>query len=111
MNKIKFIIIALIIAMSIFGCKTNLNFSKKTTVVGIALNAKLAAVVVTSDSSHYYLDGVDCWDEKYYGKSVIVKGKVIKKTGTPFDINNPQQVITGDYYIIKRPKYYLNTEE
>jgi hypothetical protein len=111
MNKTKFIIITIIFAFSLVGCKTSLLFTKKITVVGIALDAKLAAVVVLSDSSHYYLYGVDHWDKKYYGKIVIVKGKVIKKPGTPIEINSPKQVIIDDYYIIKRPKYHLHTEK
>jgi hypothetical protein len=49
------------------------------TVTGIALNAKLGAIVQT-DNSTYYVEGLESWSDIFFKKGVEVKG--ILKTET-----------------------------
>jgi len=47
---------------------------KRIEVTGKALNAKAGAVVVEADQTTYYVDGLEFWGNKVYGKKVKVSG-------------------------------------
>jgi len=78
---------------------------KKILVIGKALNAMGGAVVIKAGDTAFYLQGVDSWDRKFYGKKVRVSGTLIvvrkKKPGNPL-----AQVILVQR-IIKKPKWEL----
>ena len=62
------------------GWTTTETTKGKISVRGIAENAKGGAIVVTADSNIYYLDNIDSWDNKFYGRQVEVKGKLKIRT-------------------------------
>lgn len=55
------------------------NSSDKDVVIfGEARDAKAGAIVISIiDKRVYYIDGVDYWDPKIYGKKVKVSGKLL----------------------------------
>jgi hypothetical protein len=84
--------------------------SHKTTVVGIALNMKGGAIVET-DLGNYLLEGLDRWNDKYYGKKVKVTGKLVVKIHKKQSTDSIQvQERVGTLRILKRPKWKLFEE-
>jgi hypothetical protein len=98
-----------IITLTTLSCSPNLtdHNDKKFVVIGTALNAKGAAVVVT-DSGHYYLEGLDSWDEKYYGKQVKVTGtlRVTIHERESTDTMERQEIV-GRVSTIEKPEWKL----
>ena len=80
---------------------------KKVIVIGTALDEKDGAVVET-DKFVYLLDGLDAWDEKYYGKKVKVTGrsKIEYHEKQSTDSVLVQERV-GVWRIIKHPKWSL----
>ncbi len=81
---------------------------KRVTVIGTAYNAKGSACVSVDNGGMYFLDGLDRWDEKYYGKKVKVTGTLVlvhhEKQST--DSVEVQEWV-GTRRILKRPKWSL----
>lgn len=98
-----FIKMWLISAIMISGYQHAKN--KKVEVTGKALNAKAGAIVIGVDQIPYYLEGMEQWDRKIYGKKVRVTGTLVilrsKKPNYP-----PAQEILVQR-IIKKPKWQL----
>lgn len=84
------------------------NCNNRITVIGIAVDDKNIAVVLTDDKGGYFLDGLDQWDEVYLGKKVKVTGKLVIKThekqSTP---ERSVQERVGTMKILKKPKWSL----
>jgi hypothetical protein len=84
----------------------NTNY-KRITVVGIALQNKIGAVLKT-DKGYYVVDGLDEWGEKYYEKKVEVTGRlVVKVLESKSSFPGEMQEITGKLAILKKPKWRL----
>ncbi len=62
---------------------------QRITITGIALNAKLGAIV-RSEDDEYYIDGLDEWPEKLHRKKVRVTGYFRS------EYHNPKNLITKD---------------
>ena len=62
-----------------------------------------------TDKIIYLLDGLDEWDEKYYGKKVKVTGRLKIEVHKKRSIEGGPQVQerVGTIAIIKRPKWSL----
>lgn len=85
------------------------NLSPKITVIGMALNDKYGAIVET-ENGDYILDGVDKWEEEYYGKRVSVTGrfKVVENRRNKGDNTGPQvQRREGKCFILRKPSWKL----
>jgi hypothetical protein len=81
--------------------------NKRITIVGMAQQAKEGAIV-KSDSGHYYVDGLDEWDEKYYGKKVKVTGRLIVEVHEARSTYPGEfQELAGKKATLKRPKWSL----
>ncbi len=81
---------------------------KKIEVTGKALNAMGGAVVTGADKYTYYVEGLDHWDKKFYGKEVKVSGVLVLENSPKKDYPKPgEQVIAGGKRIIKSPKWQL----
>ena len=90
-------------------CNNNSN-EQRITIVGRTFVNKFQAAVKTDDSLVYYLQGIYGWDEKYLGKRVKVKGKLMP-------ILPPMVLIPGSYHtrqprlrdgrFLKKPKWSL----
>ncbi len=84
--------------------------SHRITVIGIALDEKDGAIVET-EQGNYWLEELDRWDEKYYGKKVKVTGKLVIKTYKKQSTDSIQvQEHVGTVRILKRPKWKLLEE-
>lgn len=77
---------------------------KQIVVTGKAINAMGGAVVVCADQASYYLDGMDHWDSKYYGKKIKVSGILVVITKTK---KKPVEQVILVQHIIKQPKWQL----
>jgi hypothetical protein len=77
------------------------------TIIGYAYNLKLGAVVHTSDSLRYFIDGLFAWNETYLMKKVIVKGVLlIKETScSAHDSTDTIQSSTNSNHIERRIMY------
>jgi len=80
--------------------------NKKIVIIGKALNGKGGAlVVVKAGGFPYYLDGMDSWNKKFYGKRVKVSGTLViyrkKKHAEPPAVEIMEQ------RIIKKPTWQL----
>ena len=80
-------------------------------IIGKADNSKGGAVVVSNqDNKVYFLDGFDSWNEKIYGKTIKVKGKLlikkIKEIPKQLGLPIPQQMI-GTKRTILEPNWEL----
>jgi hypothetical protein len=81
--------------------------NKRITIVGIAQQAKEGAIVI-SDNGHYYVDGLDEWDEKYCGKKVKVTGRLIVEVHEARSTYPGEfQELVGKKAILKKPKWSL----
>ena len=81
----------------------------KIQVTGVAIDCKAgAAVISVEDSSLYYLDGIDYWNENTIGKKIKVEGKLLLKNFPPYDGGLVVQSIVGDSVrFILEPKWKL----
>jgi hypothetical protein len=104
--KIIFLKLCLLLVVVFSGAQHPAN--KKIDVTGKALNAMGGAVVVVgANRDTYYLEGMDHWSRKFYGKKVRVTGTlVIIRTPTEDEKGRPQQVIP-EQWLIKKPKWTL----
>ena len=97
-----------------FSCNvskhSNNTMNKRITVIGTALDDKGYAIVII-DTPHrrkYFLDGLEEWDKKYYGKKVKVTGiLVIEKHERQSTDSVWVQEYVGTMKIIKKPKLSL----
>ena len=79
---------------------------KKIEIVGKALNAKAGAVVVSADQVTYYVDGLESWDKKVYGKKIKVSGILVIENLPKDDHQElPAAEIKGVKRTIKKPKW------
>lgn len=85
----------------------NLKNYEKTTISGVARDAKASAVIVTKEDSIYYIDGLDYWGKKYLNKVIVVEGYMV-------NINNSRStdsVIHSQSVefqrVIMKPKYKI----
>jgi hypothetical protein len=99
--------------MSLAGCghskKTDTTIAgKDTTIIGRALNAKGGAVVVDKNDSTWYIESLDSWGRKVYGKIVKVSGKLVIEIHDPIKPGEPvRQQIIGRQLILSKPKWKL----
>lgn len=79
----------------------------KIKVTGVAIDCKAgAAVISVVDSSLYYLDGIDYWDENTIGRKIRVEGKLLLKNFPPHESGLVVQSIVGDSVrFILEPKW------
>jgi hypothetical protein len=95
-------IMASILATSPDSCN-----NKKITVIGVALDDKPYAIVQT-EQGRYFVDRLDAWDEKYYGKKVKVTGILHIEQHKKQSTDSVQvQEIVGTIRSIKRAKWEL----
>jgi hypothetical protein len=95
----------------IFSCLTiGCGVFKKDmiTVSGFALDAKAGAIIMVNEEMPYYIDGLDHWDEKYYGKKLIVTGYLkkvkYKQRSTP---DKKVQEMKGTQLVMMEPEWRL----
>ena len=96
-----------------FSCNVSKHSSntmnKRITVIGIALEDKGGAIVIT-DTPHrkYFIDGLDEWNEKYYGKKIKVTGILViyEQEDLSTDSVKIQDVI-GNVATLMKPKWGL----
>ncbi len=83
--------------------------NEKIEVTGKALNAKGGAVVVVgADKNTYYLEGIEYWDKKIYGKMIKVSGILVVESTPKKDHQEPWvPEIKGAKIVIKSPKWQL----
>lgn len=60
---------------------------EEITISGIAENAKWGAIII-SDSTMYYMDGLDAWEDKVIGNRVEVTGELKIEKFTAEDLQN-----------------------
>ncbi len=79
----------------------------KVTIIGVAKNAKMGAIILTKDQDVYYIDGLHSWDEVVYQKEVKVTGILKLETFKAEDLKNKKgeykQGIAGDKKTILKP--------
>jgi hypothetical protein len=81
--------------------------NKRITVTGIARES-MAGAIVDTDNVHYFVDRLDDWDKKYYGKKVKVTGRLVIEKHEKRSTDSIQvQEIVGTVAILKRPKWSL----
>jgi hypothetical protein len=82
--------------------------NKRITIIGVAQDDKDLAIVHTSKGFNYQIDGLDEWEEKYYGKMVKVTGflriEEHKKKSTD-SIKYQERV--GTWMILEKAKWTL----
>lgn len=67
--------------------------------------------IVETDQGYYWLEGLDQWDEKYYGKKIKVTGKLVIKTHEKQSTDSIHvQERVGTVRILKRSKWRLLEE-
>ena len=81
---------------------------KRIEIVGKALNAKAGAIVVGADEATYYVDSLESWDRKVYGKNVKVSGILVIENPPKDDPRKPPVAdIKGGKKTIKKAKWEL----
>ena len=92
-----------------FGLNDKDIVTKKITVTGIAENAKAGAILITTNGPIYLLEGVDKWEDTYYGKKVKVTGRLRVKESK--NRNSDSRIVAtwgpGVRYYIKKPEWSL----
>ncbi|MFT7611772.1 MAG: hypothetical protein ACI9J3_000718 [Parvicellaceae bacterium] len=83
--------------------------SSDITIVGIAENAKMGAIILGEDKNTYYIDRLDSWDDAYYKKKVKVSGKLKETKHKKEDLKNEKgeyaQGMIGSQLIILNAKW------
>ncbi|MEI6851451.1 MAG: hypothetical protein WCL06_01360 [Bacteroidota bacterium] len=112
----KLFLISGIIAIFFSACGQNnkpthdILVKKNVTITGIANDAKLGAVIET-DSSIYYVDGLDYWPKDKYDKKITVIADLYKTSGPVFiqQKNSPakQGIPVKDSNEYEKHKYLL----
>jgi hypothetical protein len=101
----------LLLAVTIFftvSCSSQKDqaMDKKINVTGTAQNAKAGAVVVTTDNSVYYIEGMDSWSEEVLNTQVKVSGELHEVNHDEKDLVNEKgeysQGMTGTQKIIRK---------
>ncbi len=87
--------ILMIILLTFASCKTpgtkvkNKNIKEKeVTIIGIAKNAKMGAVILTENQNVYYIDVINSWDDNIKGKELRVTGVIIVETFKAEDLKS-----------------------
>ncbi len=95
--------------MVALGFSCNGLDSQRITIFGKAMDAKAGAIVISDDNGFYYLDGVDYWDKKFYGKKVKVTGILVieKREAKQKEEEEIVQEIVGTKKIIRNSKWVL----
>ena len=79
---------------------------KKINITGTTQNAKAGAVVVTTDNSVYYIEGMDSWSEEVLNTQVKVSGELHEVNHDEKDLVNEKgeysQGMTGTQKIIRK---------
>lgn len=102
----KVLCIFLIVFLNPSGYQNSPN--KKIQVTGKAYNAKAGAVVAGADKITYYLDGLESWDKKFYGKKVRVSGTLFLQSPVKHNPNDqPKQEFIGIKRTIRKPRWEL----
>lgn len=79
--------------------------NKKIVVVGKASNGKAGAIVDGPNGVPYYLEGIDHWDRRFYGKKVKVSGILVIQQFPRKDDQAPTVQFIGEQRTIKKPKW------
>ena len=97
-----------------FSCNvskpSNNTLNKTITVIGTALDDKGYAVVIidTPYRRKYFLDGLEEWRKKYYGKKVKVTGVLVVEKHEQQSTDSVWiQEYVGTMYIIKKSRWTL----
>ena len=64
-----------------------------TTIIGTAWNAKEGAMLEDAQGAFYLIDGLNEWEEKFYGKRVKVTGQLVRRPA----MGHPGPDSTGAY--------------
>jgi len=59
------------------ACNSIQNYN--SSVIGIAKNAKMGAIVITAENKIYYLGGVESWGSEFLERKVRVTGRIVSK--------------------------------
>ena len=109
-----FLRIFICMAILSFSCtilkQSSNNMSKMITVVGTALDDKGYAILIvdTPNRKKYFLDGLEEWDKKYYGKKVKVTGRLVVEKHEKQSTDSVWiQEYVGTMQLIKKPKWSL----
>ncbi|RAW01110.1 hypothetical protein [Pseudochryseolinea flava] len=79
--------------MTMFCCQN----SEKILVTGVAIDCKAGAGVLTvPDSSLYYVDGIDYWEDNVLGRRIRVEGKLLLRNFPARKDGVAVQSIVGD---------------
>jgi archaellum biogenesis ATPase FlaH len=83
--------------------------TKMITTSGIAQNGKGGALLVTDDTTIYYLEGMDTWETSLIGKRIEVTGTLKVETLNEDELKNEQgeytQGVAGDKRILVNTKW------
>ena len=97
-----------------FSCNasklSNNNINKRITVVGTALEDKGGATVITDTPQRrkYFIDGLDEWNKKYYGKKVKVTGILVIEKWEDLSTDSVLiQGYIGNVATLMKPKWGL----
>ena len=106
----KIFLFAIVLSFSCNVSKhSNDNLNSTITLIGTALDDKgYAVLIIDTPRRKYFLDGLEEWSKKYYGKKVKVKGilEVEKQERQSTDSVWIQEYV-GTMLIIKKPKWSL----
>ena len=81
------------------------KIGQQVTIEGVARNASLGAIVMTSDSTPIYMDGIERWDSATQGKSVKVTGTLRRRLLAPVATVNAKGEVShgveGESYVLE----------
>jgi hypothetical protein len=80
---------------------------QQVTIQGTARNAMAGAVVLTSNRTPIYLEGVESWDGSVDGKSISASG-VLRKRGGDDVVNASGEHasgISGEHFVLEQPTW------
>jgi hypothetical protein len=81
---------------------------KVVSVTGEAGNCKYSACLITADKDVYYVEELDNWNSKFYGKQVTVTGKLLTRYNPPIEPDEPLRAqITGYFKVFLQAKWKL----
>ncbi len=73
---------------------STLLLAQDTEIKGTAYNRKGGAVVAT-DSLHYWIEGKNYWEDKYFDKTIIVTGELVLRNDNPVFLDTGKLKVQG----------------
>lgn len=103
-----YIIFTLLALSSCISSEVNTIKNSDSCIVGIALNAKLGAIVSSSKEDEiYYVEGVNYWKRKYLNNKIRIVGTIVEKEQKQISDSTLMVQLMPTRKIIINPKYEL----